>query len=128
MCGCGRQTLAECTCGFAAKERSFIANLIDQGKLREEIVKALISRYPGESALVVPVDTGFNRLAWLIPVLALVGTAAGLSILARRWRDNQRLVDAAEKTSQASAADKTKDPKADQKYIDRLDDDLDDLN
>jgi len=128
MCGCGRQTLAECTCGFAAKERAFIANLIDQGKLREEIVKAFISRYPGESALVVPVDIGFNRLAWLIPVLALLGTAGGLSILARRWRENQRLADAAEQKKQASTADKNADPKADQKYLDRLDDELDDLN
>ena len=128
MCGCGRQTLAECTCGFAAKERAFIANLIDQGLARAEIVKAFISRYPGESALVVPVDTGFNRLAWLIPVLAIVGAAAGLSLLARRWSQNQRVADAAERKKHEQSPAKPADPKADQKYIDRLDDDLDDLD
>ena len=53
MCGCGRQTLSECTCGFAAKERGFIARLLDEGKSRDEVVKAFLARYPGESALVV---------------------------------------------------------------------------
>ena len=110
----------------SAKERAFIANLIDQGLARAEIVKAFISRYPGESALVVPVDTGFNRLAWLIPILAIVGAAGGLSLVARRWSQNGRQADAAEK--KAMAATSTPDPKADQKYIDRLDDDLDDLD
>ena len=127
MCGCGRQTLHECTCGFAAKERGFIARLIDEGKTRDEIIKAFVSRYPGESALVVPVDTGFNRLAWMIPLLALCGAAGGLVVAARRWTRTPATPKAPALSRAEKTADAESDKKANQKYIDRLDDDLDDL-
>jgi cytochrome c-type biogenesis protein CcmF len=134
MCGCGRQTLSECTCGFAAKERAFIADLIDAGKSRDEIVKAFISRYPGESALVVPVDAGFNRLAWIVPVLALLSAGGALVVAARRWTRNPAIAASGAVKSAPPGDAGSKKPGADgaaspdnQKYIDRLDDDLDDL-
>jgi cytochrome c-type biogenesis protein CcmF len=125
MCGCGRQTLAECTCGFAAKERALIARLIDEGKRRDEIIKTFTSRYPGESALVVPNDAGFNRLAWMIPLLGLAGAGVALGMAARRWTRNPALLtaDGANPPPAATAGDKVRD----QKYVDQLDDDLDDL-
>lgn len=126
MCGCGRQTLAECTCGFAAKERSFIAQLIDRGLQKQEIIRQFVSRYPGESALVVPVDVGFNRLAWMLPLFAMVGAAGGLGLIARRWSRNGQ-TQAREQAPPASSP-ATSPGKADQKYMDRLDDDLDDLD
>ena len=133
MCGCGRQTLSECTCGFAAKERGFIARLLDEGKSREEIIKAFISRYPGESALVVPVDAGFNRLAWLVPVLALLCAGCGLVLLARRWTRSKAPdeVHSAPSFPGKQGGDgkiPLDDQKANQKYFDRLDDDLDELD
>jgi len=136
MCGCGRQTLAECICGNAAKERGFIARLLDEGKTRDEIIKAYVSRFPGESALVVPVDAGFNRLAWVIPLLALVGAAGGLVVAARRWTSTSSAGNPGLTSSGAAASERPpslagrvaeSDKKENQKYIDRLDDDLDDL-
>lgn len=139
MCGCGRQTLAECTCGFAAKERNFIAGLIDAGKKRDEIIKAFVSRYPGESALVVPVDAGFNRLAWMIPILGLMGAGGVLVLVARRWTRSPAMAGVGGSSARSATpgarpgtdsrtADAGSDKKNEQKYQDQLDDDLDDLS
>ncbi|MBL8633611.1 MAG: cytochrome c biogenesis protein CcsA [Myxococcales bacterium] len=119
MCGCGRQTLSECTCGFAAKERGIIARLIDEGRSREQIIRHFLDKYPGESALVVPQDVGFNRLAWIFPVVIISAALAALGFLARRWSHQARLSAASTKTS--NEADRAS-------YERRLDDDLDDMD
>lgn len=119
MCGCGRQTLSECTCGFAAKERGIIARLIDEGRSREQIIRHFLDKYPGESALVVPQDVGFNRLAWIFPVVIIAAALAALGVLARRWSQQARLSAASTKTS--SETDRAS-------YERRLDDDLDDMD
>jgi cytochrome c-type biogenesis protein CcmF len=127
MCGCGRQTLAECTCGNAAKERNLIGRMIDEGKTRQDIISYFLQKYPGESALVVPIDAGFNRLAWILP-LAMIGIAAGaLVVAARRWGKNDRATKSAA-LSQPPAPASTAGGKSDAEYQNRLDDDLDDLS
>ena len=119
MCGCGRQTLSECTCGNAAKERGIIARFIDEGKNREQIIRYFLDKYPGESALVVPQDVGFNRLAWIFPVVIIAAALGALGLLARRWGQQARLAGASspplKDTDRAS-------------YERRLDDDLDDMD
>lgn len=119
MCGCGRQTLAECTCGFAAKERGIIARLIDEGRSREQIIRHFLDKYPGESALVVPQDVGFNRLAWIFPVVIIAAALFALGFLARRWGQQARL--------SAAASSPLKDQER-ASYERRLDDDLDDMD
>jgi cytochrome c-type biogenesis protein CcmF len=129
MCGCGRQTLAECTCGNAAKERNFIGQMIDQGKTRQEIINYFLQKYPGESALVVPIDAGFNRLAWILPLVMIGIAGGGLVIAARRWGRNDKATKAAaNKQSQTSAPGSPAGGKSDAEYLNRLDDDLDDLS
>lgn len=123
MCGCGRQTLSECTCGFAAKERGFIARLLDEGKSRDEVVKAFLARYPGESALVVPNDVGFNRIAWILPLGMLALAGGALVVAARRWGRN-----AGSKRKSPQPAAPAPGGKPDRAYEDRLDDELDELN
>lgn len=124
MCGCGRQTLAECTCGFAAKERNFIARLLDEGKTRDEVVRAFLKRYPGESALVVPQDVGFNRIAWILPLGMLALAAGALVVAARRWGKNSRTGTSDKKPASGTSPS----GKPDREYENRLDDDLDELN
>ena len=130
MCGCGRQTLAECTCGFAAKERGFIARLLDEGKTRDEVIAAFLKRYPGESALVVPNDVGFNRIAWILPLGMLAVAGGALVLAARKWGRNNRDLRAAER--ERDLADDKRSAarsggKPDRDYENRLDDDLDEL-
>ena len=49
--------------------RGELAALIDQGKTHDQIIQAFIANYNSEEMLGAPLDTGFNRLAWLFPYL-----------------------------------------------------------
>ncbi len=87
MCGtCGRQLLADCTCGTAAKMRDEISQLLSAGKTAEEVIAHYLQKYPGESALAMPIDRGFNRLAWILPYGALLAGIGLLALIASRQR------------------------------------------
>ncbi len=123
QCGtCGRQVLSECTCGTAAQMRRKIQTLLDEGKTPEQVIEYELATYPGQSALVVPLDKGFNRLAWLLPYgLALVGVGALVGV-ARRLSKRS----AAERVA-ANAPEKPRSAE-DAALHDRLDDELDELD
>jgi cytochrome c-type biogenesis protein CcmF len=119
MCGtCGRQALSECPCSTAATMRHKIQELLDAGKSDDDVIAYELATYPGQSALVVPLDKGFNRLAWLLPYGALLGTVGVLVVAARRW--TRRPAPAA---APAAADDQLED-----QYADKLDDELDELD
>jgi cytochrome c-type biogenesis protein CcmF len=123
MCGtCGRQALSECACGTAAEMRHKIQGLLDAGKSDDDVIQYELATYPGQSALVVPIDKGFNRLAWLLPYAALLAAVGGLVVVARRWTRRPRAARAPEPTATGPLSD------ADQAYADKLDDELDELD
>jgi cytochrome c-type biogenesis protein CcmF len=128
MCGtCGRQVLADCACGFAAEMRRKIQSLLDAGKTPDDVIAYELATYPGQSALVVPLDKGFNRLAWLLPYAGLLGAAGLLVTLARRWtrrRPDAPVEPSAETETPAAVADAD----ADADYAERLADELDRLD
>jgi cytochrome c-type biogenesis protein CcmH/NrfF len=69
----------------ADQEREFIAELIAQGKTKQEVKDALVAEY-GPRVLAVPGDDGFELTAWLVPVLAALAALALVVFTARRWR------------------------------------------
>jgi cytochrome c-type biogenesis protein CcmH len=69
----------------ADQEREFIAELIAQGKTKQEVKDALVAEY-GPRVLAEPSDDGFELTAWLVPVLAALGALALVVLTARRWR------------------------------------------
>jgi cytochrome c-type biogenesis protein CcmH len=69
----------------ADQEREFIAELIAQGKTKQEVKDALVAEY-GPRVLAEPADDGFELTAWLVPVLAALGALALVALTARRWR------------------------------------------
>ena len=73
----------------ADQEREFIAELIAQGKTKQEIKDALVAEY-GPRVLAEPSDEGFELTAWLVPVLAALGALALVALTARRWRRARR--------------------------------------
>jgi cytochrome c-type biogenesis protein CcmF len=76
-CGtCGRELLADCTCGFAAKERSKISAWLTAGKSKDEILQLV-----GTEAWAVPPN---NWVAALLSYSALLLGAGGLVVAARR--------------------------------------------
>jgi cytochrome c-type biogenesis protein CcmH len=69
----------------ADQEREFIAELIAQGKTKQEVKDALVAEY-GPRVLAEPSDKGFRLSAWLVPALAALAALALVAFTARRWR------------------------------------------
>ena len=87
-CNCGHTSLAECRkdqCGTSHEMRGYLAELIDQGKNRDQIIQSFIAKYHSEEMLGAPLDTGFNRLAWLFPYLLGATGAVAVGFAAVRW-------------------------------------------
>jgi cytochrome c-type biogenesis protein CcmF len=118
-CGCSRQTLADCRCGFAAQEREAIAAQVRAGWSRERILQWYVNeRGPelgkppfGAVALASPPGR-FHQLAWAIPYAVGGAGLCGLAVAALRIRKRQ-------KGAAAEAPDSSGDP-----YAARLEEEL----
>src|SRR5439155_16256176 len=73
MCVCGcNQILLECNhvgCAYSSRMRNELVAAVDQGESDNTIIQSFIRDY-GTIVLAVPTNTGFNRLAWIMPYLA----------------------------------------------------------
>ena len=126
QCGtCGRQVLSECACGTAADMRRTIQKLIDGGKTEDQVIEYELATYPGQSALVVPLDRGFNRLAWLLPYAMTLAGVGGLVLVARRWG---RGGSSGSPRSSARDSNESSSSDEDRKMQARLDDELDEID
>lgn len=86
QCGCGL-TVHSCNhlqCGFAIPRKNEIAQSLDEGKGREEILAAFVSSY-GEKVLSAPTTTGFNLVAWITPFVVVVAGAILIGLMSMRW-------------------------------------------
>jgi cytochrome c-type biogenesis protein CcmH len=69
----------------ATQERSYIRDLVAQGKTKQEVKDALVAEY-GDRVLALPKDDGFGLAAYLVPIaLVLAALAAGLFFVPK-WR------------------------------------------
>ncbi len=86
LCGdCNRESLATCLCSFAQAQRQELAENLDAGKARREIIRQFVDQY-GQIVLASPPPQGYNLLAWIVPIAMLVfGVAVVRSVLIR-WR------------------------------------------
>jgi cytochrome c-type biogenesis protein CcmH len=73
------------TSDVADQEREFIADLIAEGKTKQEVKDALVAEY-GPRVLAEPENDGFQLTAWVVPVLAAIAALALVILVARRWR------------------------------------------
>ncbi len=96
----------------AAQQRDFIAELIAQGKTKQQVKDALVAEY-GPRVLAEPGDDGFELTAWLVPVLAALAALALVVLTARRWR-----------TARPPADEPGRDPALDPEDARRLDAEL----
>jgi cytochrome c-type biogenesis protein CcmF len=123
-CGCARQTLADCRCGFAAQEREAIAAKVEAGWTRDRILDWYVNaRGPelgkppfGAVALASPPGR-FNQLSWILPYGAGTAGLVGLAVVAIRMR-KRRLQAPAHAMAPPVA------PPADASYAARLEDEL----
>ncbi|HET8756897.1 MAG TPA: cytochrome c-type biogenesis protein CcmH [Solirubrobacteraceae bacterium] len=85
MCVECRTALNVSTAPVADQERAFIREKIAQGLSKQQIKDALVEAY-GPDVLATPEAKGFDLSAWLIPAALVAAFAAGVALLARRWR------------------------------------------
>jgi cytochrome c-type biogenesis protein CcmH/NrfF len=87
MCGC-EQVLLECNhygCPYLTPEQRELTAAVDGGRSNEDILSAFVNEY-GPTVLAAPPNTGFNRVAWLMPYFALAIGVFGVVLVVRNWR------------------------------------------
>ena len=84
MCPVCGTTLAQSDSAAAKQIEREIQIEIRQGWTKSQIEDNLVKQY-GESILASPPKHGFNLLAWLLPVVGLIGAAAVLGVAAWGW-------------------------------------------
>ncbi|MHB8671076.1 MAG: cytochrome c-type biogenesis protein [Acidimicrobiales bacterium] len=82
---CRELSAADSDAPAARAVRDEIARRVQAGQSDGEIRGFLVSRY-GKDILLRPPATGVGGLVWALPVAALVGALAGLTLAFRRWR------------------------------------------
>ena len=121
MCTCGcRAPMNNCPMGPSCHGLEALNAKLDtyfaQGLTRDQIRRALVADHGGQDILTSPIDSGFNRLAWMFPYIVGIVGAGAIALAAKRWSRH----DAASQREQAVAADGALNV--------RLDDELRDLD
>ena len=81
---CTPETLEQSNSPIAERMRAFIRQRIAAGDTKSEIKEKLVAQF-GEQVLAAPPKSGFNVLAWALPLTGgLIGGVA-LALLALRW-------------------------------------------
>ena len=116
--GCVNQTLHDCTCGFAASQRQRIEEAIEGGSTPETIIASYVQEH-GPQIRIVPEKSGLHLVGWAIPFVAAVTGLIALTVLLLTWRRRTM-------TDEAHALPLTSE--TDQRYRDRLDRDLKEMD
>ena len=85
ICPTCHTTIDQSSSPIALRMKAFIRERIAAGDTKTEIKDRLVAQF-GESVLAAPPKSGFNLLAWLLPLVGAAIGAGVLAILARRWR------------------------------------------
>ena len=83
---CDHQSVAESNAELAAQMREVIREQQAAGRTDREIMQFFVERY-GDTILYAPPRRGFSLLAWWVPVVVLIVSAAGAVGF---WRQRQR--------------------------------------
>lgn len=73
----------------AERERELIRSLIAEGKDKEQIKAALVAEY-GPDVLAVPDDSGFDLVAWVVPIVGFAIAAGALAVVLVGMRRRER--------------------------------------
>ncbi|MGD0790422.1 MAG: cytochrome c-type biogenesis protein CcmH [Terriglobales bacterium] len=87
-CGCG-QVLLECNhvgCQSSDKMRNQLLAALDKGDNDDLILQGFVQEY-GPTVIAAPTATGFNRVAWIMPFVALAFGIAFVVYVVRSWKN-----------------------------------------
>jgi len=89
MCACGcNQILLECNhvgCSYSDRMRGELMAALDRGDADDLVLQAFVQKY-GPTVLAAPSKSGFNRVAWIMPYVALLAGLVGVGYLVRIWK------------------------------------------
>jgi cytochrome c-type biogenesis protein CcmH len=89
MCKCGcNQILLECNhvgCSYSTKMREELTAGLQRGDNDDLILQNFVQEY-GATVLAAPTTTGFNRVAWIMPGVALVFALVLVTVIVRKWK------------------------------------------
>lgn len=89
ICPTCHETLAASSSPIAERMRAFIRARIAAGDTKSQIKDKLVDQF-GESVLAAPPKSGFNLLAWVLPLAGIVLAAGVVGVLAYRWSRSRR--------------------------------------
>jgi len=87
MCGCN-YILLECNhmhCPYLGRMREELTAAVDRGDTDSAILQSFVQNY-GAVVLAAPTKTGFNRVAWIMPYVALAGGLLLVAWICRIWK------------------------------------------
>jgi cytochrome c-type biogenesis protein CcmH/NrfF len=94
MCACGcQQILLECNhvgCGYSDRMRAELVAAVDRGDNDDLTLQSFVQKY-GPTVLAAPTKTGFNRVAWITPYVALLLGLGLVGFIVRAWRSRPLL-------------------------------------
>jgi cytochrome c-type biogenesis protein CcmH len=94
MCVCScNQILLECNhvgCTYSDRMRGELMAGLDRGENDDLTLQDFVQKY-GPTVLAAPTGTGFNRVAWIMPFLALVLGLLTTIFIVRAWRKRPAL-------------------------------------
>ena len=85
-CGCG-QVLLECNhvgCSTSEQMRKELKLSMDRGDSDEVVLAGFVAKY-GPTVLSAPTTTGFNRVAWIMPVVIFFAALGAVVLVVRAW-------------------------------------------
>src|SRR5215470_6613686 len=88
VCGCG-QVLLECNhvgCQYSDRMRVELAAAVDRGDNDDLTLQSFIQKY-GTTVVAAPSTTGFGRVAWIMPFIALIAGLASVVFIVRAWKN-----------------------------------------
>lgn len=88
MCRCGcNQVLLECNhvgCTYSDGMRNELMAGLQRGESDDLVLQAFVQKY-GPTVLAAPTTTGFNRVAWIMPFVALTGGLLLVVVIVKAW-------------------------------------------
>jgi cytochrome c-type biogenesis protein CcmH len=89
ICPTCHESLAASSSPIADRMRAFIRERIAAGDTKSEIKAKLVDQF-GEAVLAAPPKSGFNLLAWVLPLAGIVIAAGIVGVLAYRWSRSRK--------------------------------------
>src|SRR5215472_3954479 len=88
ICGCG-QILVECNhvgCPSSDGMRNELTAAINRGDSDSLVEQAFVQKY-GPTVLAAPTTSGFDRTAWIFPIVAFVLGMLAIILVVRAWKN-----------------------------------------